>query len=146
MISSELFNLLWPNIVWWCVIMSQSVLQKDCLAVIKVIVWLSSRWLFGYQGHWLMLIKYDLVHCVFKAADPFAAKLYLMVYLLYAGVSWKEWIVVFTVNVTVKVQNFTGCLSVLHFLYQWHLCSQARCVDALLPVTRPSANKAGTEI
>lgn len=42
MISSKLFNLLWPKIVWWCVIMSQSVLQKDCLAVIKVIVWLSS--------------------------------------------------------------------------------------------------------
>ena len=36
MIFSELLNLLLPNLVWWCIIMSQIVFQKDWFAVFKV--------------------------------------------------------------------------------------------------------------
>ena len=36
MISSEMLNLLLPNLVWWCIIISQNVLQKDWFAVFKV--------------------------------------------------------------------------------------------------------------
>ena len=35
-VSSELLNLLKPNLVWWCIVMSQSVLWKDCVAIFKV--------------------------------------------------------------------------------------------------------------
>ena len=36
MIFSELLNLLLPNMVWWCIIMSQIVFQKNWFAVFKV--------------------------------------------------------------------------------------------------------------
>ena len=36
MIPSEMLNLLLPNLVWWCIIMSQIVFQKHWFAVFKV--------------------------------------------------------------------------------------------------------------
>ena len=36
MISSQKFNFSLPNLVWWCIIMSQIVFQKDWFAVFKV--------------------------------------------------------------------------------------------------------------
>ena len=36
MISSEKLNLLLPNLIWWCIIMSHIVFQKDWFAVFKV--------------------------------------------------------------------------------------------------------------
>ena len=36
MISSESLNLLLPDLVWWCIIMSQIVFQKDWFAVFEV--------------------------------------------------------------------------------------------------------------
>ena len=35
-ISSELQNIFLPDLVWWCSIMSQSVLQKFCVVIFKV--------------------------------------------------------------------------------------------------------------
>ena len=36
MISSKLLNILWPNLVLCCIIMSQSVMQKDWVPIFKV--------------------------------------------------------------------------------------------------------------
>ena len=38
MISSKPPNILFPNIVLWCIVMSQSVMQKDWVAIFKVMV------------------------------------------------------------------------------------------------------------
>ena len=36
MISSELLNRMLPNLIWWCIIMDQIVMQKDWFATFKV--------------------------------------------------------------------------------------------------------------
>ena len=36
MISPKPSNILFPNLVLWCIIMSQSIMQKDCFAIFKV--------------------------------------------------------------------------------------------------------------
>ena len=43
MIPSELLNLLRPNLVWWCIIISQIVFQKDWFVVFKVKVTVKDR-------------------------------------------------------------------------------------------------------
>ena len=35
-VSSELLNLVSPNVVWWCIIMGQSVMSKNWVAILKV--------------------------------------------------------------------------------------------------------------
>ena len=61
MISSKPPNILFPNLVWWCIFMSRSVMQKDWLAMFMVKV--TAR-----------------AHMINWTADPFATKLGLMVH------------------------------------------------------------------
>ena len=60
-------NLLLPNLVWWCNIMSQIVFQKHWFAVFKVKVTVKNN-----------IIKSWLLYFIIWTADPFATKLGLM--------------------------------------------------------------------
>ena len=44
----------------------------------------------------------------------------------------KNWIVVFKVKVTVKVQKFMESLCILYLLYHWSPGTQSRCADETL--------------
>ena len=63
MISSESLNLLLPNLVWWCIIMSQIVFQKDWFAVFKVTVKsnIIKIWLCNILSELLILLQVNLV-------------------------------------------------------------------------------------
>ena len=69
MVSSEPPNILCPNLVLRCIILSQNVLQKDWFASFKVKV--------TARAH---MIKSDNSYCIFWTADPFAVKLRLIVH------------------------------------------------------------------
>ena len=65
MISSESLNLLPPNLVWWCIIMSQIALQKDWFAVFKIKVTVKDDiikiWLFHMLSELLIPLQLNLV-------------------------------------------------------------------------------------
>ena len=65
MIFSESLNLLLPNLIWWCIIMSQILFQKDWFAVIKVKVTVKNNiiktWLFNILSELLILLQVNLV-------------------------------------------------------------------------------------
>ena len=65
MISSESLNRLLPNVVWLCIIMSQSVFQKDVFAVFKVEVTVKDNiikiWHFNIFSELLILLQLDLI-------------------------------------------------------------------------------------
>ena len=69
MISSKPPNILFPNLVLWCIIMSRSVMQKDWFAVFKFRV--------TVRAH---LIRYDCFYHVCWTADLFATKFNWMVH------------------------------------------------------------------
>ena len=69
MISSKPPNILFPNLVLWCIIMSLSVMQKDWFAILKVKV--------TARAH---MIKCNNFYCLFWTADPFATRLGLIVH------------------------------------------------------------------
>ena len=79
MISSETLNLLQPNLVGWCIIMSQIVFQKDWFAVFKVTVTIvdniSKICFLKILSELLILLQVDLmphhhkVECVVKRLD-----------------------------------------------------------------------------
>ena len=59
MVSSESLDLLLPNLVWWCIIMSQIAFQKDWFAVLKVKVTMKDHvikvWLSNISSELLIL-------------------------------------------------------------------------------------------
>ena len=65
MISSEMLNLLQPNLILWCIIMSQIVCRKDLLAVfkvkVKVKVNIIKKWLVNALSELLILLQLNLV-------------------------------------------------------------------------------------
>ena len=65
MIFSESLNLLLPNLVWWCIIMSQIVFQKDWFAVFKIKDTVKDNmikiWLFSIVSELLILLQLSLV-------------------------------------------------------------------------------------
>ena len=65
-------NILFPNLVLWCIIMSLSVMQKDWFAIFKV--------KFTATVQELIWSKYDNFYCIFWTADPFATKLGIIVH------------------------------------------------------------------
>ena len=81
MISSESLNLLLPNLVWWCIIMSQIVFQKNWFAVFKVKVTVMDNiikiCLFDILSELLILLQLNLVwwHIIIRCI-----------------VLWKDWI------------------------------------------------------
>ena len=72
LISSEPQNLLWPNLVWWCTMMSQNVMQKDLCSYFRVKVtvrvYIIKIWLFllcllncwSFCNQSLMVCHYNL--------------------------------------------------------------------------------------
>ena len=58
-------------------------------------------------------------------------------------VSWKDWLAVFKVKVTMIVNT---CWSGLYFPHHWflYLCKQTRCLGVLLLINTLSASKMGT--
>ena len=123
MISSELLNLLLPNLVWWCIIMSQIVCQKDWLAVFKVNVTVKNN----IMKIWLFFI------CIIWTADPFATKLSFLLqhHKVNCLVKRLGCTVVFQVKVTEKVKNSSECSSKQYLLNCWNFCHQTWYGDAL---------------
>ena len=63
---------------------------------------------------------------------------------MFRSVLSNDWIVVFKVNVSTRVQIFTEYLSVWYFLYQLiSLQPNNKCVDVLLLTAKATANKVG---
>ena len=115
MISSESLNLFLPNLVWWCIIMSQIVFQKDWFAIFKVKVTVKDH-----------IIKIWL-SAVFWAADPFATKLGLVAHYhkLDCLVKRLDCSVVVKVKVTGKLKN----------LSEWSKC---QCFSRSYLLNRPT--------
>ena len=119
MISSKPPNILFPNLVLWCIIMSQSVMQKDWFAIFKVKFTARALMIKIWQFLWYLLNCWS-----------FSTKLGLLVYLLVSqSVLWKNWIVV--VKVTAKFQNVNECLS-RYFLNRWTFYYQTWYANASL--------------
>ena len=65
----DIFRIAWTfllrNLVWWCIIMSQIVFQKDCFAVFKIRVTVKDNiiklWLFNMFSELLILLQLNLV-------------------------------------------------------------------------------------
>ena len=71
--SSESQNLLLPNLVWWCIIMRQSVFQKDWVAVFRFVCHLQG------QGHSEGSYNQNMTFWyIFWTSYPFATKLGLV--------------------------------------------------------------------
>ena len=97
MIFSEPQNILLPNLVWWCSILSQSVMQKEqkLFAIFKVKV--------TARAH---MIKYDSFY-IFRTAD-FLATIHGLMTRHHKPESL-DWITAFKVKVTAKGQNVNFC-------------------------------------
>ena len=75
-------NILLPNLVWWCSLMSQSAMRKNsCLLSLRS----RSR---SQQG--LMWWKYDSFYCILWTVDSLATKLGLMIHHHSQNVLWKK--------------------------------------------------------
>ena len=65
LISSESLNLLWQNLIWWCIIMSQNFMQKDWCANVKikvtVKVYIVQIWLSTVFSELLVLLQPNFV-------------------------------------------------------------------------------------
>ena len=118
-ISSELLNLLLPNLVLWCILMSQIVFQKDWFAVFKVKVTVKDlkikTWLSNLFPELLILFQLSLVwwHII---------------------ISWivkrLDCSVMIKVKVKGKVQNSSECSSRQYLLKYWIFCNQTCYGDA----------------
>ena len=91
MISSKPQKILLPNLLLWCIIMSQSVVQKDCY--------------FQGQGHRKGSYDKNMMsfYYIFWTGDPFNTKISLKIYYHKPGsILWRNWIAVFIVKVTAQ--------------------------------------------
>ena len=108
--------ILFPNLVWWCSIMSQS--RMDILLLLLPS---KSR---SQQG--LIPSKYDSFYYTIRTVDSLATKLGLMKIIISQSVLWKEkkrGITAFRVKVTVKGQNVNVCpddifWTIKHFVFK----------------------------
>ena len=157
-ISSGMLNLLLPNLVWWCIIMSQAVFEKiGLLSSMSRSNWqniiISKIWLSNISSELLIFLQLNLVwwHIIISWI-----------------VLWKDWIAllwsrsqeIFWISVNVHLHEifsnaepFVAKLGmvihhcgpesfcILYLLYHWSLGSQTRCADVLLLITKPSATK-----
>ena len=81
----------------------------------------------GEGSHWSLV---DSFYFVLWTVDPFATKLGLIVN-HHKLESWKNWITVFKVKVTVKIQNVNECVFGQYILNCWTFCNQTWYRDAL---------------
>ena len=118
-IYCEALNLLWRNSVWWCVIMSVSVMRKDWCShfkvKVKVRVSMIKTWLSSTSSELLVYLQPNLVwwHVIVSWS-----------------VFWENWIAVFKVKVTAKFQNVSEYLSGRHVLNRWTIHYQIGFVAA----------------
>ena len=93
MVFSNPPNILFPNLVLWCIIMSQNVTQKDWFAIFKVKVTARAHMI----NTWQYLLY--LLNCW-----SFYYQTWFDSTLSWASVLQRNWIVVFEVKVTAKCQ------------------------------------------
>ena len=113
MISSKLPNILWPNLVLWCIVTSQSVVQKDCCAIFKVKA--------TARAH---VIKMWQFLYMFWPADPFAPRLGLIVHCHKPECLRRHLIAVFKSR---SQQNFKLSMNI--------------CLDNIVRITEPLTTK-----
>ena len=124
MIFSESRNILLPNVVLWCSIISQSVMPKFLLLLLLPFRSRSQRG--------LIWSKYDSFHYIFWTVDSLATKLGLMIHHHKQECSMKKiWITAFSVKVTVKGQKI-NVLSRWYFLKHQMFCFQTWYCGVLL--------------
>ena len=118
--SESLNLLLLPNLVWWCIIISQNVLQKDWFAVFKVKVTITDNiikiCLFDILSELLILLQLNLVwwHIIISWI-----------------VLWKDWIALLQQGQGQrKVQNSSECSSGCYLLSCCTFCNQTWYGDA----------------
>ena len=118
-IFSESLNLLLPNLVWWCIIISQIVFQKGWCIVFKIKATVTDY-----------VIKMWL--SIFWTADPFMTKLGFMAHhhKLDCLVKRLDCSVVVKVKVAEKVKNSSECSSGRYLLSCWLFCNQTWYGDA----------------
>ena len=116
MISSEPLNFLLPNVVWWCIIMSQIIFPKNWFAVFKIKVTMKNHlikiWLSDISPELLLLFQLKLI---WWHTDFFVKRL--------------DCSVVATVKVG-TVQNSSQCSSWRCHLNCWTFCNQTWYCDA----------------
>ena len=61
MVSSESLNFLQPNLVWWCIIMSQIVFQTDWYAVFKIKITVKDHIIKLWLSELLIFLQLNLV-------------------------------------------------------------------------------------
>ena len=61
MVSSESLNFLQPNLVWWCIIMSQIVFQTDWYAVFKIKITVKDHIINLWLSELLIFLQLNLV-------------------------------------------------------------------------------------
>ena len=127
---SSTAELLEPTLVWWCIIMRQSVMQEDRFVIFKVKVIVRAH-----------IIKCDCFHHIYWTADLFATNFNWMIHDRKLEYLLKNWIVEFKVKVTVKVQNLIEFLCILYLLCHWPLGNQIGCADILLLKNKPSTTE-----
>ena len=116
-------NILLPNLIWWCGIVSQSVMQEKIVCYLKVkvtarahmikiclLVW----WCFIRRQSVLWKKKRRLLHI--RSRSQWRFKTLLNLYLL-------------------------NNLFILYLLHRWSLGYHSRCADLLLIITKPSTTK-----
>ena len=154
----ELLIFLQPNLIWWYIIISWSHhhhhhLSLNCkghwgtrddftTSLLHFSLFTTASWDLANSrpAHSLMLSS-QLFLCLPCLPPPFI----VLCKMVFAkpdeswSVSCKNWIVVFKVKVTVKVQSFIESLYCL--LYHLSLGNRTRCADLLLLITKPSTTK-----
>ena len=122
MIFSESLNLLLPNLVWWCIIMSQVFFQKDWFAVFKMKITVKNNiikiWLPNILSEPLILLRLNLVwwYIINHKVDCLVKRL--------------DCSVVVMVKFTEKVQNSSEHSSEWYLLCCWTFCNQTWYGDA----------------
>ena len=105
--SSEPRNILLPNLVLWCILVNQIVMQKKWFAFFKVKVTAGDHMI----KIWLFL-QYVLNCWSFYKQTCFYG-------IMSQTVLWKKWIAEFKVQVTAKLHNVDECLSTWYLLNHW---------------------------
>ena len=85
------------------------------------------------KSQWRLIIRYDCLYYIYWTSLLFLQSNLIGWYItIFWSVLCKNWIVVFKVKVTVKVQIFIRSLFMSYFLYHWSLGNQTTCSGVLL--------------
>ena len=120
-ISAELLShFLKPDFVWWCIIMSRCVMQKNWFTIFNVKVTARAN-----------IIKIWLVLQYFtKLLVGLQPKMVWTYNIISLSVLWKILITAFKVKVTARIQNVSECLSGWYLLNRRTFCYQTWYCDA----------------